>query len=521
MQKIQKFGGAMFTPVLLFAFSGIMVGIATLLMNAEIMGSIANPEGMWYKIWFVIKEGGWVVFRQVSLLFVIGLPIGLAKKQPARCCLEALITYLTFNYFVGAMLTNWGPSFGVDFSSAVGGSSGLATIAGIKTLDTGMIGALIISGIVVYLHDRFFDFKLPDWLGTFKGSSFVVLISFFVMIPVALAFCLVWPKVQFGMKGLQTFFVSSGTLGVGIYTFLERILIPTGLHHFIYTPFTVDNAVVEGGIKAYWALHISDFQTSAQSLKEMFPQGGFALYGMSKVFSPLGIAAAFYVTAKKEKRAKVLGLMTPVVLTAVVAGITEPIEFTFLFIAPVLFAVHAVLAALLASVSFALGVTGCFDSGLINWLALNWLPLGKYHWKIYLIQIAVGLVFTVIWFIVFRFLILKLNLKTPGREDDGEEAKLFTKQDYKAKKEEEKSGKSEEARKAEGFLHCLGGKENIESVTNCATRLRVTVKNPELVRSLAEFKSYGAHGLVNKGKALQVIVGLSVPSVRDEFEKLL
>lgn len=519
MQKIQKFGGAMFTPALLFAFSGIIVGLCTLFQSEPIMGSIAAPDTMWYQVWYVIKEGAWTLFRQVPLLFVVALPVGLAKKQTARCCMEAIVLYITFNYFLSAILTMWGPSFGVDFSVAAGSGTGLTTIASIKTLDTGMIGALVISGVVVFLHDKYFDTELPEWLGVFKGSSFICAIGFFAMLVLSFVFAFIWPKVQHLIAGMQNFFINSGTVGVFCYSFLERILIPTGLHHFIYMPFQYDNIVVEGGIKAAWALQLPEFAMSKAPLKELFPAGGYSLFGMTKVFSPLGIAAAFYTTAKKEKKKTVLGLMIPVTLTAVVAGITEPIEFTFLFIAPILFVVHSILAGLINATAFAFGVVGEFSSGLINWAALNWIPLAANHWQTYLIQIAIGLVFTVIWFVVFRTLILKLDLKTPGREDDADEVKLYSKAEFKEK--QAATGKSKYALQAENYLSGLGGKDNIDSVTNCATRLRVTVKDPALVVSADEFKIMGAHGLVEKGKAFQVIVGLSVPQVREEFEKLL
>lgn len=528
MQKIQRFGGAMFTPVLLFAFSGIMVGLCTIFQNEMIMGSLAAADGMWFKIWYVVKEGAWTLFRQVPLLFVIALPIGLAKKQNARCCMESFVLYLTFNYFLSAILLNWGTSFGVDFSLEAGNGTGLTSIASIKTLDTGMIGALVISGLVVFLHNKYFDTELPEWLGVFKGSSFVCLIGFFIMIPVAFLFALIWPKVQHGISLLQNLIISSGLFGVWIYTFLERILIPTGLHHFIYMPFMYDNIAVDGGVKAYWALNLTQFANSATPLKELFPQGGFALYGSSKVFAPLGISAAFYTTARPEKKKVVLGLMIPVTLTAMFAGITEPIEFTFLFIAPLLFFVHSLIAATLATVLFMFGVVGEFSSGLINWAALNWIPLGAAHGMTYVKQVIIGLIFSGIWFVVFRFMILKMNLKTPGREDDDEETKLVSKQEYKAAKAAEKGDptgdanpKSSNASKAAAFLEALGGKDNIQDVTNCATRLRVTVKDPEKVAPVSTFKKAGAHGLAGKGKALQVIVGLSVPQVREEFENLL
>ncbi len=165
-------------------------------------------------------------------------------------------------------------------------------IAGIKTLDTGMLGAILIAGIAVYLHDKFFEKRLPAYLGIFQGSVFVAVIGFAVMIPTALAICLIWPKVQGGMGALQGFLASAGVIGVWIYTFLERISIPTGLHHFIYAPFTLGPAVVPEGILAYWPKHLHDFATSTKSLKEMFPAGGFALTGHSKVFGCLGIALA-------------------------------------------------------------------------------------------------------------------------------------------------------------------------------------------------------------------------------------
>ncbi len=530
MQKIQRFGGAMFTPVLLFAFSGIVVGLCTVFQNEMIMGSIANPATQWYKVWFVIKEGAWTLFRQVPLLFVISLPIGLAKKQNARASMEAFVLYLTFNYMLAAMLANWGMSFGVDYSVDAVSGSGLALVANIKTLDTGMVGALIVSGIVIYLHNKYFDTQLPEWLGVFKGSSFICMIGFFVMIPLAFIFMAIWPQVQNVIASMQTFFISTGAIGIWVYTFLERILIPTGLHHFIYMPMQYESIVMNGGLVAGWVESLPSIAQSTDSLRTLFPGGGFLLFGMSKVFAPIGISAAFYFTAKPNKKKEVLGLMIPVTLTAMFAGITEPIEFTFLFIAPLLFFVHALIAASLATVAYIAGITGNFSSGLINWLALNWLPLGQNHWQQYLLQVGIGLVFSFIWFVVFRFMIIKMNLPTPGREADDEEVKLVSKKEYNATKNGEGTEndpkedivvKGGDAAKAESFLSLLGGKENIVDVTNCATRLRVSVNDSSLIAPLNEFKKSGAHGLVVNGKAIQVIVGLSVPSVRDEFETLL
>ncbi|MCG8398507.1 alpha-glucoside-specific PTS transporter subunit IIBC [Bacillus atrophaeus] len=525
MQKVQRFGSAMFVPVLLFAFSGIIVGLSTLFKNETLMGPLADPDGFWYQCWYVIEQGGWTVFNQMPLLFAVGIPVALAKKAQARACLEALTVYLMFNYFISAILTVWGGAFGVDMDQEVGGTSGLTMIAGIKTLDTNIIGAILISSIVVYLHNRYFDKKLPDFLGIFQGSTYIVMISFFVMIPVALAVCLIWPMVQNGIASLQGFLVASGAFGVWLYTFLERILIPTGLHHFIYTPFVYGPAVVEGGIVTYWVQHLSQFSESSKPLKELFPQGGFALHGNSKIFGIPGIALAFYVTAAKEKKKIVAGLLIPVTLTAIVAGITEPIEFTFLFISPFLFAVHALLAATMATVMYMAGVVGKMGGGLIEVATLNWIPLFGSHGMTYVYQILIGLAFTAIYFFTFRFLILKFNIATPGRErDDQQETKLYSKKEYKERKNTQKeTATAKEAEDDEAFLYieALGGKDNITDVTNCATRLRVSVKDESKVEPDSVFRALGAHGVVRNGKALQVIVGLSVPQVRERVERIL
>lgn len=185
MKKIQRFGGAMLAPVMLFSFFGIVIGFSLLLSNQTIMGDIAAPDTLWYKFWNVVAAGGWTPFFQLPLLFVVGLPISLAKKYTARATMEALVIYIAFNYFVNAILTLWPNSFAVDLSQGTAVGSGLTSIAGIITLDTGMIGALLISGVVVYLHNRFYEKELPEMLTIFSGSVFVTMIAFFVMIPLA------------------------------------------------------------------------------------------------------------------------------------------------------------------------------------------------------------------------------------------------------------------------------------------------------------------------------------------------
>lgn len=521
LQKIQRFGGAMFTPVMLFAFAGITVGIGTLFTTEAIMGGLADPNALWYQVWNVVLQGGWTVFNQLPLLFVVGLPIGLAKKQQARCCMEALVLYLTFQYFLNTILSQWGPVFGVNFAAKIGGTSGLTTIASIKTLDMGMIGALLISCIVVYLHNKFFDTKLPEWLGTFSGSSFVVIVGFFALIPVAFLAAWLWPMIQNGMRAFQGFVIGAGSIGVWVFIFMERVLIPFGLHHLLYFPFFYDSAIVNGGVISAWAKLLPQMAASTAPLKSMAPWAWPNLTGLSKIFGCPGIALAFYATAKKEKKKQIAGLLIPITLTAIFCGITEPIEFTFLFVAPVLFVVHAVLAATLATTAYALGVVGVLSGGVIEMSALNFIPLMATHWPTYLTLLIVGLAFTGIYFVVFRFLILKFDFKTPGREDD-EEIKFHSKKEFREKQSGgQTTNSAEKPSYAAAILEGLGGKDNVIDVTNCATRLRVNVKDETLVQSTAYFKSIGAHGLKATKKNIQVIVGLSVPSVREEFESLL
>ena len=523
MQKIQKFGGAMFTPVLLFAFAGIIIGIGTLFTTEAIMGGLASPDSTWFKCWNVVLQGGWTVFNQLPLLFVVGLPIGMAKKQNARCCMEALVLYLTFHYFLSTILSQWGPTFGVDFAAEVGGTSGLTMIANIKTLDMGMIGALVISGIVIYLHNKFFDTELPEWLGTFSGSTFIFMIGFFVLIPVAVIAAFVWPKIQLGMLAFQGFVKSAGALGIWVFIFLERALIPFGLHHILYSPFYYDNVLVPGGLYAYWATKLPEIAATTASLRSLVPEAGFCATGFSKMFGCPGVALAFYATAKPEKKKQVLGLLIPITLTAIFCGVTEPIEFTFLFVAPWLFIVHALLAATLSTTMYLAGIVGINSGGAIEIASLNWIPLMANHWQQYLLMLGIGLAFTGIWFVVFKFLIEKFDVKTPGREDDEEEIKFGSKAEYREMKANEKANKSNSDGKnslVENILEGLGGAENIIDVTNCATRLRVNVHDGSKCKNDVYFKSIGTHGCSINGKSVQVIVGLKVPKVREDFEIL-
>ncbi len=509
---LQKFGGALYTPVLFTAFAGIMAGLSIVFKDPNLVGSLATEGNLWYSIWHTIGEGAWTIFRQMPLIFVVGMPIALAQKTPARASMEALLCFLTYNYYISTILTSYGSKFGIDVETA----AGITKVAGITTFDMSILGAIIIALLTVYIHDRFFDKELPEFIGTFSGSVCVYVIMFFLLIPVAFATVVIWPKIQQLIMSGQELIINTGTFGVGIYTFLERFLVPTGLHHLVYQPFEYGDLVVAGGAKAAWIATIEAAKAGGGTLASIFPAGGYMMFGHSKIFGTLGMSLAFYATAKPEKKKRTLGLLIPITLTAMLVGVTEPFEFTFIFIAPVLFFVHAVLAGTMSAIMFAFGVAGDFGSGLINFATLNWLPLFKVHGGTYLMQILIGLSFTVIYFVVFKFAIQKFDLKTPGRED-GEDIKFYSKKEFKDKKQ----SKDEIGEEIAGLLTCLGGEENVLEVSNCMTRLRITLKDENNTLNDTEFKKYGAHGIVKGKKSIQVIIGLKVPNVREKLEKLI
>ncbi len=522
LSAIQRLGGAMFTPVLLFPFVGILVGFTIVLKNPVFVGELADPNGLYYQILQIIEEGAWTIFRNMALLFAIGLPIGLAKTAHARAVMVVLVSYLTFNYFIGAMAGFWGEFFSVDFAQQIGGTSGLTEIAGIKTLDTGIFGAIIIAGLVTWIHNRTFEKTLPPYLGIFQGASYVAMVSFFAMLPAAWLTLMIWPSFQQGILGLQGFMVESGPFGVWLYTFLERILIPTGLHHFVYTPFVFGNIVTPNGIIMDWYAGLPSFIESSKAMIDLFPAGGFAINGNSKVFGCSGIALAMYHTADPANRKKVASLLIPAALTAVLIGITEPLEFTFLFIAPWLFAIHAFLAATMNMFMYTFGVVGNLNDGLISFVTGTWMPLLGNHTSMVVTQIVIGLCFTVIYYFTFKTLILKFNVKTPGRGEA--EMKLHTKQDFNQKHgiiDKKSAGTSALQIQAIETINGLGGVDNIDQLSNCATRLRVTVRDFSLVESRDYFVTTGAINVVVNENAIQVIIGLSVPQLREECQKII
>lgn len=515
MGAFQTFGGAMAVPIAFLPFTGLLLAVTNILTMPDIMGDLAHPDATFYKVMTILKSGGWTIFRNFPLLFCMALPIGLAKSAQARAALVAFFSYMAFNYFTNGMLTFWGADFGVNFSQEVGGQSGLALVGGIKTLDTSIVFSLIVGGIVTWIHNRFFEKKLHDYFSIFQGMALVFIIAFFLMIPLAWLTCLVWPKVQLGINAMQTFYIEADVLGMGLFAFVERILVPTGLHRFVYFPFFFGPAVVDGGLYTHWIENVSTYAASAVPLRELFPAAGYSLYGNISVFCSLGAGLAIYATANKSQKKKVAALVIPAIITAMSVGITEPIEFTYLFISPVLYLLNALIGAVLCMALYMAGVVGFMGGGMNDMILFNWIFYAQNHAHLIWIHLAIGFGFAAINFMVFRYVILKYNILTPGRNEDEGEVRLYSKQDYRDKKA---AGKQPDREKAIAILQCVGGAENVETISNCQTRLRLVIHDPSCVMDDNALKAAGALGTIRNGRNLQIVIGLSVTVVREFFE---
>lgn len=517
----------MFAPAMLFSISGLMVGVSALATSADIVGDLAVYGTPWYVFWAIIQRGSWTVFKRLPLFFAVALPIGLAQKQPARCCLEALVAYFAYCFFLSEIIKLSGDNLGLKYPSSLTPANGITVIDGIKTLDTGIIGPLAVSATVVAIHDRFYDAKVPDWLGTFSGSSLVYLISFFAVFALAAISAAIVPFVYAVTETLRHALVGVGPFGVGVFVFLERALEPMGLHHLLYMPIYYDNLVITDGIYATWTNLLPILSHSTRPLNELAPWAGFTATGWSKLFGLPAIAAAFYFTAKPERRAGLKVILWPAIVASVVCGITEPLEFLFMFTYPGLFLLYAVLSSCLAMTMNFFGIVGIFSGGLMEMTAFNFIPLMRMHAGSYLLALGIGLMFSAVFFLVFRGLILAFDLKTPGREDhtasDAALARLTGKNSAKegAARNGTDNQSSQDHLLAEQVVALLGGVSNIVGATNCATRLRVEVADPSVVADNAAFVAAGARGLIVTGKTAQVIIGVSVPRIKEHFDRIM
>ncbi|AND40954.1 N-acetylglucosamine-specific PTS transporter subunit IIBC [Cytobacillus oceanisediminis] len=419
-----------------------------------------------------ISAAGNAVFGHLALLFAIGIAIGFSKDGSGAAALAGAVGYFVL-------------------------TEGAAAIN--ETVNMGVFGG-IISGIIAgLLYNKYHDIRLPEWLGFFGGKRFVPIITSLVMIVIAFLFGYVWPPVQAGINGVGDWIIGAGAAGVGVFGFLNRLLIPVGLHHILNTlvwfefgEFTnAAGDVIKGDL---WRFLAKD------------PSAGIFMTGFFPImmFGLPGAAFAMVAAAKKERRKAVAGAMAGLAFTSFLTGITEPIEFLFMFLSPVLYFIHAILTGLAMSISYALDIHHGFgfSAGALDYI----LNFGIAQKPVLLA--GIGLLYGLLYFVVFYFLIKKLDLKTPGREDEIEgefEGNTAIKGNY--------------AEAADAYLEALGGRENLEEIDNCVTRLRLKVKDIALVDE-GHLKQLGAKGVIKLSKtSLQVIVGTDVEFLANELKK--
>ncbi len=526
---LQRVGRAFMLPIALLPIAGLLLGIGasftntTMLETYNLMG-IMGPGTFLYSVFTLLSSVGTVIFDNLPILFAMGVALGMAENEKATATLSAAIAFFVMHKTINALLQITGK---LEPGAMQEGT--IANVVGIESLQMGVFGGIIVGLGVAYLNNRFYKIRLPNVISFFGGTRFVPIISTLAYVAVGVLMFFIWPFIQSGIFALGDLVLRSGYAGTLIYGFIERILIPFGLHHVFYLPFwqtgvggsmLIDGVMVYGAQNIFFAELASPSTTVFSVSATRFMSGKFPFM----IFGLPGAALAMYTCAKDTKKKVAGGLLLSAALTAMLTGITEPIEFTFLFVAPILYVIHSVLAGLSYMLMHILnvGVGMTFSGGIID-LTLFGILQGnsKTNWVMILL---VGVAYFIIYFFLFRFLILRKNYATPGREDDTEETKLYTRADYNAKKNEEEASKStsqaDEHATSKLILEGLGGKDNIVSLDCCATRLRVSVENGDLV-SDSLLKQSGAAGVIKKGTGIQVVYGPQVAVIKSELEDYL
>lgn len=515
---LQRVGRSFMLPIALLPVAGLLLGIGSSFTNPTTLETyrltgIIHEGGVLYTILDIMSETGNIVFSNLALLFAMGVAIGMAKKEKEVAALSGAIAFLIMNTAISALISANG---GIDAMPP----NSTTEVLGITSLQTGVFGGIIVGLGVAALHNRFYKIQLPQVLSFFGGSRFVPIISSLVYLFVGVIMFFIWPIVQGWIASLGNLVLASGYAGTWIYGIIERALIPFGLHHVFYIPFwqtdvggsmMIDGNLVQGAQNIFFAELASKSTTEFSVSATRFMAGKFPFM----IFGLPAAAYAMYRVSRPQKRKAVGGLLLSAALTSMLTGITEPLEFTFLFVAPVMYGVHCVLAGLSYMLMhiFNVGVGMTFSGGFIDLLLFGILQgNAKTHW---LWIIIIGIVYAVVYYFVFYFMITKMNLKTPGREADDEETKLYTRADVN----ERNSGKVSDTRSAL-LLSGLGGKDNLSDLDCCATRLRVTVKDAAKVND-SLLKQSGASGVLKKGNGVQIIYGPQVSVVKSNLEDFL
>jgi glucose-specific phosphotransferase system IIA component len=534
---LQRVGRSFMLPIAILPVAGLLLGIGSSFTNETMLETyglmrILGPGTIFAAVFGVMSEAGNVVFANLPILFAMGVAIGMAKKEKEVAALSAAIAFFIMHASINALITING---GTEAMLA----GAVTSVCGITSLQMGVFGGILVGLGVAALHNRFYKIELPQVLSFFGGSRFVPIISALVYTGVGILMFFIWPAIQKGIYTIGDLVLNSGYAGTWVYGFMERLLIPFGLHHVFYLPFwqtavggtlEVGGRVVEGAQNIFFAQLADPSVTKYAVSATRFMSGKFPLM----IFGLPGAALAMYKTAAPEKRKAAGGLLLSAALTAMITGITEPLEFTFLFVAPALYGIHCILAgfAYMLMHVFEVGVGMTFSGGLID-LTLFGIMQGnaKTNW-IWIVIVGIG--YFIVYYVLFYHLIRRFDLKTPGR-DNNDEVKLYRRSDMDARKHGENAGEqgSDNDRNMDVFrnhspqmetsrLICegLGGKANISDVDCCATRLRCTVYDAALVKEDV-LRASGASGVVKKGYGVQVIYGPKVSVIKSNLEDYL
>lgn len=519
---LQRVGRSFMLPIALLPVAGLLLGIGSSFTNETMLAayglnSVIHPGTLIYTILDVMSQTGNAVFNNLALLFAMGVAIGMARKEKEVAALSGAVAYIIMNTAIQAMINAAG---GVEAMPA----NSTTTMLGITTLQMGVFGGIVVGLGVAALHNKFYKIELPQVLAFFGGTRFVPIVSSIVYLVVGIAMFYIWPVVQNGIAALGALVLASGYAGTVIYGLLERALIPFGLHHVFYMPFwqtavggtaIIDGVTVTGAQNIFFAELASKSTTvfSVSATRFMAGKFPFMMFGLP------GAALAMYQCAKPEKKKAAGGLLLSAALTAFLTGITEPLEFTFIFVALPMYAVHCVLAGLSFMLMHILnvGVGMTFSGGLLD-LVLFGVMQGnaKTHW---VWVVVVGAVYFVLYYIIFRFMISKFDYKTPGR-DDAEEVKLYTRADVNARNAASGSVPAGNDPVSAKIVEGLGGAANLADVDCCATRLRCTVNDAALVKQDV-LKASGASGVICKGNGVQVVYGPKVAVIKAKLEDYL
>ncbi len=519
---LQRVGRSFMLPIAILPVAGLLLGVGGSLTNETMLETYGllnamGPGTIPYAIFTVMSKAGDIVFGNLPIIFAIGVAIGMAKKEKEVAALSAAIAFFIMHASINALITISGGA-----EEMLSGAT--ASVVGITSLQMGVFGGIIVGLGVAALHNRFYKIELPQVLSFFGGTRFVPIISALVYTGVGILMFFIWPIIQTGIYAVGNVVLESGYAGTWVYGLMERLLIPFGLHHVFYLPFwqtalggtmEIQGVLVEGAQNIFFAQLADPSVTQFAVSATRFMSGKFPLM----IFGLPGAALAMYRTAKSDKRKLVGGLLLSAALTSMLTGITEPLEFTFLFVAPLLYGIHCVLAgaAYMLMHIFGVGVGMTFSGGIID-LTLFGIIQGnaKTNW---IWVVIVGIVYFIVYYFLFHFLIVKLDLKTPGR-DDSEEVKLYRRSDVEARKNAANAGGNAEDELSAKICKGLGGKDNISDVDCCATRLRCTVHKAALVNDEV-LKSTGASGVIHKGNGVQIIYGPRVTVIKSNLEDYL